>query len=140
LTEAIVITAVDSSVLIDILSNDATFGQSSIAAIRESAALGSLIVCPVVWAEIRGRFDDTPRMENALSEAGIVFDPFDRDCANLAGRYWRDYRSRGGTRTRIIADFFIGAHAQIRGGRLLTRDRGFYRRYFSDLEVFGDPA
>jgi predicted nucleic acid-binding protein len=127
-------------VLIDVLSNDATYGQQSLAALRRSAALGSLIVCPVVWAEIRGRFDDESLLDRAFAEAGIEFDPFDRECANLAGSYWREYRRRGGTRTRVIADFFIGAHAHVRGGRLLARDRGFYRRYFSSLDIIGEGA
>jgi predicted nucleic acid-binding protein len=131
-----VITAVDSSVLIAVLANDATHGLRSLTAIREAAALGQLIVCPVVWAEIRSSFDDAARMERVFGDAGIAFDPFDRDCANLAGFYRRAYRNRSGT--RLVADFFIGAHAQIRGGRLLTRDRGFYRRYFPDLDVIGD--
>jgi predicted nucleic acid-binding protein len=50
---------------------------------------------------------------------------------------WREYRAGGGKRTRLIADFVIGAHAQIRGGRLLTHDRGFYRRHFEGLQILG---
>jgi predicted nucleic acid-binding protein len=79
-------------------------------------------------------------MEGALAAAHIMFDPFDRECADMAGALWREYRQRGGSRTRLIADFFIGAHAQRRGGRLITRDRGFYRRYFSTLQIIGAGA
>ena len=45
----------------------------------------------------------------------------------------------GGRRERVIADFLIGAHAQQRSHRLLTRDRGFHRAYFTELSVL-DPS
>ena len=48
---------------------------------------------------------------------------------------WREYRQRSGTRAHLVSDFLVGAHAQLRGGRLLTRDRGFYRRFFSTLVI-----
>jgi predicted nucleic acid-binding protein len=133
-----VVTAVDSSILIDVLTNDPTHGTTSLHALRSASGVGQLIVCPIVWAEVHGLFDDPTRMRQAFADANIAFDPFDRECADAAGTHWRAYRRRGGSRTRMIADFFIGAHARGRGGRLLTRDRGFFRRYFSDLDIIGE--
>jgi hypothetical protein len=62
-----------------------------------------------------------------------------RDAALAASVAWRRYRRRGGARTRVIADFLVGAHAAKRADRLLTRDRGFYRSYFKEVSVF-DPS
>jgi predicted nucleic acid-binding protein len=132
-----VVTAVDTSVLLDILTDDAVHRDRSLGALQEARRLGALIVCPVVWAEVRGWFPEARAMVAAFDDAGLAFDPFDRECADLAGRMWREYRRRGGTRTRLVPDFLVGAHAQLRGGRLLTRDRGFYRRFFSQLQVIG---
>jgi predicted nucleic acid-binding protein len=129
------ITSLDSSVLIDVLSNDPAHGPASLRALRDAASVGALIVCPVVWGEVRAMFEGAPGMVRAFEQAHIQFDPFDRSCADLAGAAWRDYRRLGGSRSRMIADFFIGAHADMRGGRLLTRDRGFYRRYFANVEI-----
>lgn len=131
------VTAVDSSILLDVLTDDATHRANSLSALRDARQVGSLLICPVVWSEVRAFFSDPAAMHGALADAGLTFDAFDRDCADLAGAMWREYRARGGKRTRLIADFLIGAHAQVRGSRLLTRDRGFFRRYFPDLRILG---
>jgi predicted nucleic acid-binding protein len=135
-----VVTAVDSSILLDVLTDDPTRRADSLAALREAQQVGALLICPVVWSEVRAFFSDPAAMHGAFADAGLTFDPFDRDCADLAGAMWREYRARGGKRTRLIADFLIGAHAQVRGGRLLTQDRGFFRRYFTDLVVSENTA
>ena len=131
----VVVTAVDSSVLLDVLTDDPVHRDRSLRALQAARQLGSLIVCPVVWAEVRGFFPEPAAMAAAFDEAGLAFDPFDRECADLAGRMWREYRRRGGTRDHLVPDFLVGAHAQLASGRLLTRDRGFYRRFFSKLQV-----
>jgi len=115
--------------------DDPKHRASSLSALRAASETGRLIVCPVVWAEMRAFFKDAERMQRSFIDAQIQFDPFDQQCADVAGQHWSEYRRRGGARTRLIADFLIGAHAHVRGGRLLTRDRGFYRRYFSDLQI-----
>lgn len=40
-----------------------------------------------------------------------------------AGKAFRLYRRAGGIRTGVLPDFFIGAHAQVAGFAILTRDR-----------------
>ena len=56
-----------------------------------------------------------------------------------AGTVWAEYRRRGGTRQRMVADFLVGAHARGKAERLLTRDRGFFGSYFAGLEIV-DPS
>ena len=131
------VTAVDSSILLDVLTDDPARRAKSLAALREARQVGPLLICPIVWSEVRAFFSDAATLHRAFTDAGLTYDGFDRDCADLAGEMWREYRARGGKRTRLIADFLIGAHAHIRGGRLLTHDRGFYRRYFGGLQILG---
>ena len=58
-----------------------------------------------------------------------------REALFSAGKAHRRYRSRGGTRTGVLPDFFIGAHAAVMGWPLLTRDARRYRTYFPALDL-----
>jgi predicted nucleic acid-binding protein len=52
------ITAVDTNVLLDVFTDDPTFGAGSLAALRACLAEGSLVACDVVWAELIAAFPD----------------------------------------------------------------------------------
>jgi hypothetical protein len=134
-----VITAVDTSVLLDVFGADPSFGHASREALRTCLGLGAVIACEVVWAEVTAGFPSSAAGEAALSRAHIDFSPLDAASAVAAGSAFGDYRRAGGARARVIADFLIGAHALARADRLLTRDRGYYRRYFAGLEIV-DPS
>jgi predicted nucleic acid-binding protein len=134
-----VITAVDTSVLLDVYHADAKYGPRSAEAMQKCLAEGSVIACDIVWAETGASFATTADAEAALSTLRVDFSPLDPPISLAAGEAWRAYRKAGGTRQRVIADFLIAAHAQASADRLLTRDRGFYRKYFKELHVL-DPG
>lgn len=133
-------TAVDSSVLLDVLGADPSFGEKSRAALRAAYDAGALVACEVVWAEVRAQFREDAAFHEALSILGVRFDPISADSALTAGRLWRESRKVSRTaRQRVVADFLIGSHAWVQADALLTRDRGFYRRYFEGLKIL-DPS
>jgi predicted nucleic acid-binding protein len=133
------ITAVDSSVLIDVFRADAQFGARSGDALRACLAQGGLIACEVVVAEVTAGFPDSATAEEALQRLGVRLVPLDRKMALAAGEAWGIYRRRARRRDRVIADFLVGAHATHAADRLLTRDRGAYASSFKDLEIL-DPS
>ena len=133
------ITAVDTSVLVDILVGDERYGRASAAALRDALAGGGVVACDVVWAEIAGLFSAAEAARDAMSALGVDFAPMAEATALAAGMAWKEYRRRGGRRDRVVADFLIGAHAATQAERLLTRDRGFYRTYFARLSLI-DPS
>ena len=133
------ITAVDTSVLLDVFGADATFGPRSSDGLRDALAGGRLVACDPVWAEVASFFPSPGAARRAMERLGVEFDPLTEGAALSAGSAWSRYRASGGTRRRVVADFLIGAHALALADRLLTRDRGFYRSYFRRLRI-ADPT
>lgn len=133
------ITAVDSNILLDVLGADPNFGEASSEALRRCRREGALIASEVVFAETATAVADVQGFLSAADKLSISFSPMTEDAALKAAEFWRSYRKAGGSRVRIAADFLIGAHALVTADRLLTRDRGFYRRYFAGLRVL-DPS
>jgi predicted nucleic acid-binding protein len=132
-------TAVDSSVLLDVLLADPRFADSSEAALRRAAGEGSLVIGECVLAEI------TPAlgievMDEFLADWELAFVPSTVASAKMAGDMFASYlRRKARPQGRVLPDFLIGAHAACLADRLLARDRGYYRDYFKKLRVF-EPA
>ena len=133
--------AVDSSVLLDVLLPDPDFGPASAAVLREAIDSGVVVACEVVWAEVRAVFSNDEQFGQAIKKLGIEFDAINSQSAAMAGSLWRQCRSgaKKSARSHLIPDFLIGAHALLQAEALLSRDRGFYRQYFSRMKLI-DPS
>jgi len=131
-----VITAIDSSIIIDVLEPDPEHGPASREALRRCLREGSMVACDAVWAEVATAFGHAQaRAIEALREIGIAYSPMTEEAALRAAECWYRFRKRSGGKDRIVADFLIGGHALVQADRLLTRGRGFYRDYFKSLKL-----
>lgn len=126
-------TLVDTNVLLDIVTEDPTWATWSGEALADAADSGILVLSPIVYAELGARFSRIEDLDEAVSD--FVREPLPWDAAFLAGRAHAQYRLRGGTRERTLPDYLIGAHAAVRGYRLLTRDATRYRTAFPRLTI-----
>ena len=133
------ITAVDTNVLLDILLPDKDFYYKSMIAVQEASSNGSLVLSDIAYAELCMHFTTQRECDHFLEGLEIRVQDLTRAAHFQASRAWRTYKQQGGKRTRILADFLIGAHAQVQAQCLLSRDRGFYHKLFPSLEVL-DPA
>ena len=133
------ITAIDTNIVLDILLPNDRFYDASVQALEDAANSGSLVVCDLVYAELCVHFGTQRDCDGFLRTNEVRVEALRREAHFLASRVWRTYRQQGGQRTRILADFLIGAHAQTQASGLLSRDRGFYRKLFPSLNVTG-PA
>jgi hypothetical protein len=133
------ITAIDPNILLDILVPNENFYEVSADALQDAAMDGSLVVSEIVYAELCIHFDTRRECDSFLESNEICVQALTREAHFFASRAWRTYRQQGGGRTRILADFLIGAHAQKQATRLVSRDRGFYHKLFPSLNLH-DPA
>lgn len=131
-------TAVDTNVLLDLLTDDPEFGERSREFLRRALQAGTVVICEVVYSELAAAFKgNREKLDEFLSELGIQFEASDREALVLAGSLWRA-QGRKSHAGRVLPDFVVGAHAKLHADRLLSRDRGFYRGVFSGLKVV-DP-
>jgi hypothetical protein len=130
-----VITAVDTNVLIDIFIDDRNFGKASATALRNCLKEGAVTACGIVLAEFALLFPSPADCLKAFSALGIRVDTISQDSFLNTAKYWKIYKQAGGKKERVVADFIIGGYAITQCNRLLTRDRGFFRKYFQQLKV-----
>lgn len=127
-------TVVDSNVLLDVLSQDPNWMEWSANALQGTADTSPLIINPVIYAEVSYRYSRKEELEAALPSI-LEREPIPYDAAFLAAKAHVLYRRRKGVKLSPLPDFFIGAHAAVRGYSLLTRDPGRYRSYFPTVKL-----
>jgi predicted nucleic acid-binding protein len=126
---------VDANVLLDLLTAPNDWADWSADQLRRVAAEGPLLANDVIFAEVSINFRHLAEVEAVFAEAGVALAPLPRPALFRAGKAFREYRRRGGLRTGVLPDFFIGAHAEVAGLRLLTRDAARYRSYFPGVPL-----
>ena len=129
------ITLVDSCVLLDVLTDDPTWADWSDDALARARDLGSVIINPIVYAEVAAGFDTIEDLDAALPESELGREDLPYAAGFVAGKAFVAYRRKGGEKRCPLPDFYIGAHAVVAGYRLLTRDAARFRTYFPRVQV-----
>jgi predicted nucleic acid-binding protein len=130
---------VDSNVLLDVATNDPNWGEWSARALAEVAEHATLVINPIVYAEVSTAYSTIEALDAALPAALYRREALPWEAGFLAGKCFVRYRRRGGPRHFPLPDFYIGAHAAIGRLALLTRDAARYRSYFPGVEIIAPP-
>ena len=125
---------VDTNVLLDIYKADTVWMPWSVRQLR-SAKPEQLAINMVVYAELAAYPTEPGQIDKFLETLTIQVFDLTRPAARLAGQAFRQYRQRGGNKTGVLPDFFIGAHAETEKYKLLTRDAGRYKTYFPKIKL-----
>lgn len=134
------VTLVDSSVILDVVTDDATWGAWSAGALARAADDGHLVVNPIVYAEVSVGFDRIEDLDDVVPADEFRREPLPYEAGFLAGKAFLIYRRRGGQRNSPLPDFYIGAHAAVLDYQLLTRDAARYRTYFPAVRLIAPDS
>lgn len=127
-------TLVDSTVLLDVFTDDPRWGGWSAEHLARAFDAGAVAINPLIFAELSVGFERIEDLDGALPDS-IEREDLPWEAAFLAGRCFLQYRRSGGARRSPLPDFYIAAHAATSGRALLTRDRPRYLHLLPTLEV-----
>jgi predicted nucleic acid-binding protein len=125
---------VDSNVIFDVVHQDPVWFEWSLTALENHSADG-LVANAMIYAELCSNAETTQEVDDLLQSMGIVVLEIPPAALFLAAKAHVAYRRRGGSRTSALPDFFIGAHAEVAGLAILTRDQARYRSYFPTVPL-----
>jgi predicted nucleic acid-binding protein len=126
---------VDTNVISDVLTPSSEWQAWSIDQLDRQRRDDTLMTNEIVFAELSARLRTEADVHGVLSDLLITLERIPTTGLFAAGQAFRKYRAAGGSRTNVLPDFFIGAHAQVAHACVLTRDPRPYRAYFPDVDL-----
>jgi predicted nucleic acid-binding protein len=126
---------VDTSVLLDIVKDDPIWSSWSLDAFEKASGQSDMAINDIIYAELSSRYETVEGVDYALATLGLNMLAIPRSGLFLAGKAYKHYRARRGTKTGVLPDFLVGAHAAVAGGTLLTRDPTLIRSYFPTVAL-----
>ena len=150
---------IDTNPLVYIYHNVPDFGKNYAALLGKLSKRNALLIPKIVYGELSLAFEDEKELNDFLSDTGIIIGEMKPESYVIAAKRWDTYNRRrvlmctkcgkklgklickkcnSGIKIRqhILSDFLIGAYAlQIKGGNLITNDRGYFSSYFPELNI-----
>ena len=131
---------VDTNVVVDVWQDHAEWYGWSVAQLRAQSQVHELAINPIIYAELSLSYESIETLDARVADLELALLELPRAALFLAGQAFRKYRRAGGSRSGVLPDFFIGAHAAVLDCAILTRDAARYRSYFPTVELLTPPS
>jgi predicted nucleic acid-binding protein len=126
---------VDTSVILDLFSDNPTWADWSEAVLSEYGSSNELCINPIIYTEISIGFERIEDLEKSLELSGFRLLEIPKEALFLAGKAFLSYRRNRGVKGAPLPDFYIGAHAAVAGLALITRDPEWIETYFPTVQL-----
>ena len=126
---------IDTCVVTDLADPDSTWFEWSAATLEQLDQNNTFVINPIIYAECSVGFERIEEVEALFDHLGFVSKPIPKEALFLAGKAFLQYKKRKGSKTNVLPDFFIGAHAAVEGYQLISRDKGRFSTYFPSVEL-----
>jgi predicted nucleic acid-binding protein len=126
---------IDTNIVLDVVADNSAFRDWASEALTEALQSGEIIINPIVYAELAPAFRVQAFLDAFLTDGSFLLETIPWSASFRTGEVYKTYLERGGTRTAPLADFFIGAHAEVQSYALMTRDISKYRSYFPSVPL-----
>jgi predicted nucleic acid-binding protein len=126
---------VDTNVLVDVLQRDPHWFEWSVDQMALHSMTHTLCINPIIYTELAQRYESRVQLDRVITKLKLGWLDLDRDTLYLASQAYAVYRKRAGSKSNVLADFFIGAQALQQRCTLMTRDTKRYQTYFPNVEL-----
>ena len=126
---------VDTNILVDVLENDQEWADWSISQLQSQSKVHRLVINPIIYSELSLTFSTVEALDQVLNSMELRMLEIPKPALFLAGKAFVHYRRKGGIKSNVLGDFFIGAHAAVSNLPVLTRDTRRYKNYFPSVKL-----
>lgn len=126
---------VDSGIITDLADSKSDLFEWSITALEQLDEKYAFSINPVIYAECSIGYDTIEEVEELFNTLNFTLNEIPREALFLAAKAFIKYKRRGGVKSNVLPDFFIGAHAAVAKRILITRDKGRYSTYFPTVKL-----
>ena len=124
---------VDTNIWIDCIDATSPWHEWAVEQLQRQSERSPLHVNLIIYTELLVPGPNVDALDALLDVYDTLRSPLPWACASLTAVAFALYRRRGGSKSKPLPDFYIGAHAAVANLSLITRDPAPYKSYFPRL-------